>query len=259
MCSGVLVSVLLVTAVPARGGGGQPTDPYELQARLEAQVHKRTVRARDLPSALATVGGEFRIPMVIEWIEEPEGNDVEASVPVGTVGDLIRAVVDSRPGYGLENSNGLIHVFNQQFLDDPENFLNVEVQSFEETRQPASLTGRDLLTLVRRTVSPPPPPPPGRRPGGIGFSQAVSVDEPLVTVTLKDATVRQALEALTREADNEIWVVTFLDSPQVTPTGFRRTKTLWNSFPIPDSAQPVWDFFRWGRAIPPPKLATSKQ
>jgi hypothetical protein len=184
--------------------------------------------------------------MVIEWIDRPGRNAVQASLKAGSAYDLIRSVAEGQPGYGIETANGVVHVFNRRFLGSRQNFLNLEVKSFQRETTPAFLLGGDLLQLAAETVSPPPPPPPlPPGPYGIGRSQALSLDEPTVTLNLHNVTFREALEALARESDNEIWVVTFLGSSEVTPTGFRRTITLWND--SPESDKPAWDFFRWGQ------------
>lgn len=235
----ILMPIVLVVGVKPIGGSEL------LEARLSAPVSARTVTARDLPSALAEVAGEFRIPMVIEWVDQPGRNAVEVSVKDGTVYNLVQSVVGTQPGYGVQITDGVVHIFDRRFFRDRQNFLNLKIHNFERERTAASLVGGDLLQLAAQTVSPPPPLPVSPSgAAGIISSQGVSLDEPEVTLKLRTVTLREALETLAREADDEIWVVTFLGPKEVTPTGFRRTITLWNDSPPGD--KPVWDFFRWG-------------
>lgn len=239
-CLSLLVPLVCVLALRC-GATGRDS----LQSRLDAPVKDRHVAARDLPSALAQVASEFKIPMVVEWIDQPGKNAVQASLKNGTVDALIESVVASQPGYAVEITPGVVHVYNRKFLKNPQNFLSLRIKSFDDEQKPTFLVGGDLRSLVAQTVSPPPPPAPGHQSGGIIGSQGISLNEPKVTLKLENVTARQALEALARESDNDIWVVTFLGPSQVTPTGFRRTITLWNDSPATN--EPRLDFFRWGQ------------
>jgi len=67
---------------------------------------------------------------------------------------------------------------------------------------------------------------------------------------LKNVGVEDVLDALAVASARKIWIVTFSDDPTLTPTGFRRSLTLWNNFPIPDNEQPIWDMLHWRDVIP---------
>jgi len=250
-----ITSVLLISAPLT---SAWPGDSGKLQPPLDAPVHDRMVVGPDLPSALAKVASDFKIPMVIEWIVEPKEKPIQTSLATGKVYDLISAVVKSQPGYAVEVTSGVVHVFNQRFVHDPQNFLNLKLINFERERAPAFLVDIDLRALARETAFPPAPSPPPSGlpggPGGIGGSRLVSTDEPDITLKLRNVTFREALEILAREADDGIWVVSFVRTSEHPATGFLGTRSWWGGT---DSEEPGWDSFRWGHDIPPLKSSKS--
>jgi hypothetical protein len=164
-----------------------------------------------------------------------------------TLIQVIRSVADTQPGYQVEVSDGVVHVFPQGLAADRGNFLNLKVKEFEARGELFAFVAIRLQDLVRQTVSPPPPPPPG---AGEGSNVGSTPGEKLLTFRLRDVTVEKALDVIALVSDQRIWVVTFCSDCGLTPTGFRRTVALWRSGPLPDDLQPIFDAFRWGQEIP---------
>jgi hypothetical protein len=77
-----------------------------------------------------------------------------------------------------------------------------------------------------------------------------------VSVELKDATVENILDALAVASNRKIWIVTFANDPKLTPTGLRKTTSLFTDAPVPDKEQPTWHLQRWGDPMPRPATAT---
>jgi hypothetical protein len=74
---------------------------------------------------------QFHIPMGIEWVEMA----VESSAkPVHARNSTARAVLEQivkqRQGMGFSGSDGVVHVFDQSFINDSRNFLNVHIPHF---------------------------------------------------------------------------------------------------------------------------------
>jgi hypothetical protein len=78
----------------------------------------------------------------------------------------------------------------------------------------------------------------------------INLGEPEITVKLENTSVEGVLDSLVTASARKIVIVSFLDSFILTPTGFRRTETLWNYNPVPDDQQPVWDMLHWKEPIP---------
>jgi hypothetical protein len=139
--------------------------------------------------------------------------------------------------------DGVVHVYRRDLVHDPHNFLNLKVPEFFDARQePAGLTNQRLLRVMQNMISPHGVPP-GSGEGG-SYS-AGNVHETQLRLNLRGLTTRQALESLTRSSEHEIWVVTFVDTGNLTQKGFFRTATLWHHASFPDSQQPMWDFLAW--------------
>jgi hypothetical protein len=79
----------------------------------------------------------------------------------------------------------------------------------------------------------------------MGSSGAGNLDEPKLDLRFSNAEVEEILDAVAIGSASNIWIVTFSESLALTPTGFRRTVTIWNGSFVPDDQQPVWDRFRW--------------
>ncbi len=219
-----------------------------LQPKL--QTHERDYRlsANSFLEALTVVAGQFEIPMGIQWIRnERTLAKVNASWKDATVYDIIRSIAESQPGYKVNLSHGVLHVFPEGLLADQRNFLNLRIKNYEVEDALFAVATMKLEELVRQIISPPPPAPPG---SGIGANIGSTPGEALVTVQLGDATVSEALDALSLHSDDRVWVVTFCEGCGLTRTGFRRTVQLWLSTTPPDELQPAWNAFRWGQQIP---------
>jgi len=220
----------------------------ELRVKLGARVHSYKLTASNLVEALTQVAREFQIPMGIAWVNTPAARDKLAlSWKDATVQEILEAIAKTQPGYEVQIGNGIVHVFSSKLVPDRQNFLRLRIRAFEVHEEATEVASRKLRDLAKVIVSPP------RRQsglGGIAGSLAANLDDPKVSVRLKNVSVEDVLDALAVSSPRKIWIVTFSDAPTLTPTGFRRTLTLWNNFPIPDNEQPIWDMAHWGDAIP---------
>ena len=219
-----------------------------LQARLAAPVSQYSLSGNGLADALAKISKQFQLPMGIEWVKDKEAlRGLSRTWNDETVRHILRSIVEAYPGYAFRVEDGDVHVFRRDFVNDSHNFLNLRVPDFFEVRQ--EIGGRinqRLRSVVQNIVSPRNLPP----GAGEGGDYATGIDEKPLTLTLRGLTVREALDKLVEASEHKIWVVTFSDSPALTPTGFRRTETIWHPTPFPDSDQPMWDFLAWGEYLP---------
>jgi hypothetical protein len=222
--------------------------PQPIQTRLHSQVAAYTLSANDFAHALIRLACKFNLPMGIEWVRSPGTlKKVSLSWKNATIQQMLDTLVKSQPGYQLEISNGVAHVFPGSINSSQQDFLTLKIEKFEVHNQVVEIASHDLRDLVRRRISP--PPPSSQRPAGVGYSQGANIGDPEFSLALQDVSVRQILDNMTLASDRKIWVVTFIDAPP-SATGFLRTATLWQASDVPDADQPVWDMFRWNDTIP---------
>jgi hypothetical protein len=219
--------------------------PEDLDTKLGVVVHEYHLTARNLADALIRVASEFRLPIGIQWVNAASARaELSFSWNDATVRDIVEAIVKSQPGYSVEVSNGVLHVLSTDILPQ-QNFLLLRVDSFEVHHVVVEMAERKLQDLVRLNVAP------TKAGGGIGGSLITNIGDPRIDVQINNGNVAGVLDSfVTGSSIKRIWVVTFLDTSVPTATGFRRTLTLWNRSPVPDTEQPVWNTFRWDEPMP---------
>lgn len=231
---------------PAASSSRQPED---LDAKLRTNVNSYQLQANNFVEALTRAASDFQIPMGIEWVNRPGARArVNLSWKNATIREVLQAIVKTQPGFTMLVGSSVVHVSSSDLVPDHENPLKLKINAFEVHNAPVESASRQLHEVVRRTLSPKPQQGFGR--GGVAGSGFSNIDDPKISVTLKNATVEDVLNALALTSARKIWIVTFSDSPVLTSTGFRRTLSLWNKSPVPDNEQPGWDMFHWGDAIP---------
>jgi len=241
----VFLSLLLFS--PARVAA--QTQATQLQAKLNARVTQYALSANGLADAILRIAKQFELPVGVEWLKDKEAlRDLEFTWKDDTVGGIISSVLKKYPGYAFRVEGGVVHVFRQDLVNEHQNFLNLKVPDFFQVRQElGGFANVELRGVVQNIVSPRNLPPGG---GEGGSYTSGNVPEKPFTITLRGASVREALEMLANASEHKMWVVTFSDSPGLTPTGFRRTETLWHPTPFPDRDQPMWDFLAWRDYMP---------
>jgi hypothetical protein len=230
---------------------GKAQDSGSSQARLHERAQHYTISAPDFVDALASVAGRFKIPIGVAWVNDPKARTpVNLSLENATVEEVIATITKGQPGYAMEVQGGVVHVFSRAAISNQQNFLALRVETFAVHDEFVDVASRRLTTVVNQLVVPPKASSLGYEGEGVGHSLASTIEYPKVSVQLKNATVESILDEFAVASPRHIWVVTFSDDPKLTPTGFRRTCSLWTDAPVPDVDQPVWNLFHWGEALP---------
>jgi hypothetical protein len=243
--STVLFLSLLFLSMPGTRPHGEPPD---LQARLDTKVAQYSLSANGLADALLRTSGHFKIPMGIEWVRDKEtSQNLSRSWNDQTPREILQSILKQYPGYVFRIEEGVIHVFREDLIKDSRNFLCLKIpDSFDARQKPAGLINTQLRAVVQGIVSPRDFPP----TSGEGGSYATGIREQPLSLTLQGLTVREGLEKLAAASEHQVWIVTFADTVDLTPTGFLRTETLWHAKAFPNSQQPMWDFLLWSEPIP---------
>ncbi|HXN52885.1 MAG TPA: hypothetical protein VN943_13205 [Candidatus Acidoferrum sp.] len=239
-----LLAMMLLTCsrLPAQRGN------IELRAKLDGRVTKYSLSAVGLADALAMTSTQFQIPIGIEWVRDKQTlRGLTRTWEGESVRQVLTSILEAYPGYALQADGGVIHVFRRDLLNDSHNFLNLKVPDFFAVHQePAGLANVQLRSVMQNLVSP------RKLPSGAGEGGSYTsgnVTETPLTLSLRGLTVREALGRLVEASERKMWVVTFSDNPELTPSGFRRTETLWHLAPFPSTQQPMWDFLASGEYV----------
>jgi hypothetical protein len=239
--------VFLVSVATATQG-----ESPELRAKLDAQGGHYSLAASGLADAVIKLSQQFELPLGIEWVRDKEAERPLSRAWTGeSVRHILRSVVEEYPGYDFRPDGGVIHVFRKDLPNDAHNFLNLRVPDFlVERHEAAGLANMRLRVAMQNIVSPRPLPP----GAGEAIEYATGIREKAISVRIAGLTIRNALGRLAAVSEHNVWVVTFSASPELTPTGFRRTETLWHPAPFPNNQQPMWDFLAWSeyRGYPRP-------
>jgi hypothetical protein len=240
-------ALLLLLAV-CSGTSSYASSNSELQSKLAASTSHYTVTADNFIDAITHTAQAFQIPMGIVCVNSgPTHSKMNMQWDHASVQQILQSIVSTQPDYTMSEDGDIVHVACNQIPPD-QNFLLLTIKTFEVHNAPVEMAERKLGNSIRATIE---PPQSGR--GGIGGSLFTQTGEPEISLRLDDVTVQKILDKLVEISNKKIWVVTFADTPVPTPTGLRRTVTLWNNAPIPDNSQPLWDMFGWKDSVPETK------
>lgn len=153
-----------------------------------------------------------------------------------TVLEIIQDIARTEPGYEVRIANNVVHVATTD-IPFGQNFLNVNIPQFSGTGV-ARVVKAALWMLLNQQIAPNPP-------NGYAGSIAGSCSDPKLNLHFTNATVEQILDTVAVASEEKVWVVTFSEDPNPTPTGFRRTASFTSRAVATDDDQPVWDLFPW--------------
>lgn len=234
--------------------------PDALQVKLNSRVHDYSLDAGSFVEALDRVARDFQIPMGIEWIITPSATSkISMSWNDASVLEVIESIAKTQKGYEVSLKNGTVHVRCSSLIPSSLDPGLVKIKSFEMSNVSLGWVSKQLRDQVKLIVSPLKSAQPDGKPHGSASSFISSTNEPIVSINLRNVTAEDILDKMVVDSARYIWILTFSDDQTLTPTGFRRTITLWNDFPIPDDQQPVWDLLHWTDRISDTVLRAKRQ
>jgi hypothetical protein len=207
----------------------------DLSSRL-SQPASYQPKATTALQQLIEVAQHYRIPMGIEWIQETkeESDPLPEPVKRSTVNDLIAAILQNAPGYVAQQRDGVLQVAKTDFLDKPENFLNLRISEFEI--QDAHIF--DAKSLLRNLIDLQLHPNREGYGSNGGYGYGVPRDDGFekrnITFAGNDLTVREILTKIAAANGNALWVVQFSPSQKMSGTSFRAQISLNDGKVVPD-------------------------
>ncbi|HXG63489.1 MAG TPA: hypothetical protein VNO70_00180 [Blastocatellia bacterium] len=158
---------------------------------------------------LIEVAQHYQIPMGIEWIEQPGTNaPLLPQKKPKTVRDLLAAILQQSPGYRMKAIDGVLHIYNQKFVTDQRNFLNLRIPEFRLDRANVFDANARLRLQIKMTLHPELYARGWN--GGYTSPPGHTLDVENITFSGRNLTVREILSKISAANGNTLWVV-FLD------------------------------------------------
>lgn len=153
---------------------------------------------------LIELAQRFKLPMGIEWVDRP-GETTAKPIHLRDVSvkDVTSYILNQQAGYRFVVEDALIQVSATALADDPLNFLNSRFSSYSVQNDSLQEASYWLRVRIRRSLHP------GQNGGGGfgGTSAQADFNNPTITFSMTNATVREILNRLVLAQGNSLWVV----------------------------------------------------
>lgn len=187
--------------------------------------------------ALGQAARAFGVPMGISWIKTASSQKKRSiEYKNATVLEIIESIASSEPNYEVVVSDDVVHVATKEIALG-QNFLHLKIPEFS-AKGIANEAKVGLWMQLNQRISPDP------RRGYYG-SILSSTSETELDLTFTNATVEEILDSIAVASEYKVWLVTFEDNLNPTPSGFRRSESFFSKTATPDEAQPEWDILPW--------------
>lgn len=229
------VGYLILVGLASVAAAQQSVPRRDIQEILSTNVPHYTVKATNLLQAMAEIGSDFDLPIGAEWQGDPTvKKEIHREWNNVTVERILYDTASFDVEYQIQLSNGVVHLRKAELADSPRNPLNIRVHLFsviDEYSRKAAFELRDQVSLI--VV-----PRQKDAASACAGSYGVSSDETRITISMRDAPVRDILDALLVGSHSMLWLVTFRSEQP--PMGFFKTKSIWRN--TTELQQPDWDF-----------------
>jgi hypothetical protein len=188
---------------------------------------------------LVEVAQRFQIPMGLEWVDTP---NEKAAKPIHVrnirLRELISKILDQQDGYKFVVADGLVQVTAIGLAEDPLNFLNIRLPIYGAKRKSLSEVSYWLQVRIKASLH-----PERNFGGGFGGTSAQGdFNNPTITFSVTNATVRQILNKIAVAQGNCLWVAHLNPSrlmegerfyaQAVSPTGKGVSDFIWEFIPL---------------------------
>jgi hypothetical protein len=147
----------------------------------------------------------FRIPMGVEWLDEP-GDKPAPPVRARntTVRGVLTQILSRHPGYTFDSGDGIVHVSKPALARDERDFLNIRISQFQVQNVNLFQASYELANAIRDVLH-----PSAGYGGGTGHGPdpRTGFDVRNITFSVRNSTVRGILNRIAKEQGNAMWVV----------------------------------------------------
>ena len=216
-------------------GTGQP-----LSDKLNRKV-------ADLPKSnapveqLIEIARQYQIPMGIEWVEPVNKVKPPTSSPLAlseseTVKDLIIQIVGKLAGYQVIMHDSFVYVAQEQVIADVRNFLNFRIPEINFSKSVLGAAEGALRLQIRMTFNP--AKYAGSWNGGYGYPPEEKGKERKITLSFRNATIREILNGLVAAHGNAVWIVRLVTTKEMPGLNYYEQAPL-------NAGQRVTNDFHW--------------
>jgi hypothetical protein len=219
--SSTLVAILATCAITA--AGQQSSTRQDVQPILSAKVPSYTVKAMNLLQAAAQIASDFNLPMGIEWQGDPDTRkEIIYQWQNATVQKILYDVSSFDVQYQVNISNGVVHLWKGGIAGSPRNPLNITIRDFSVADTYAGQARSKLQDRLNQMMF---PPSPTERRLACAGSYGAGAGDRLISLSMKDATAREILDAILLRSEFAIWLTVFPDKQA--HIGYLQTTPPW--------------------------------
>ena len=234
----------MLLVVVACAWAQQPSVQTPKSSTVEAEDY--SLEAGSFIDALLKISAQFRLPLGVEWVRtEDTLRPVRFSWNHATAMDVVQSVVSMQAGYDWRTEDGVVHVFKRGLVADKRNPLNIIIESFDEQPETVGWANNDLNQMVSHVVWHP------EVHGSIG--SVLGDPEPVFRFAAQNVTARSILNKIVTAGllapvarMDRVWIVTFPETPVLSPTGFLEVVPMGNPKFVSEDTQPFWILLPWG-------------
>lgn len=227
--------IVVVSSIALAATGQQTVPQRDIRRVLSAGVPHYSVKATNLLQAAAQIASDFNLPIGVEWQGDPDAKkEIVHHWHDTTVERILYDVATFDIQYQVEVSNGVVHLRDVTIVGNPRNPLNVVVPEFSVSNLYVGRAGFKLQDLVNGMIF---PQQRGDGPASSG-SYSGGAGDRLISLSMKNTTMRDILDALLVRSGYVIWLVVF--GPQQPDSGYWKTSPPWRK--TKDLQQPDIDF-----------------
>lgn len=217
----LLNALLLVVTVNI--ATAQSTSPRtNVQQILSTTIPHYRVNALNLLEAAGQIASDFNLPLGIEWQGNPQAKQkIVMEWSNSTVEQILYDTARFDINYQVQITNGVVHIWATNVASHSRNPLNILVPDFSVTGEYSRQAALQLRDKVNSLMI-----PGGKtQAAACTGSRAVSSDEKLVTLSMKNVKAWQILDAILDKSRSAMWLAVFQD--QQPTTGFLKTASPW--------------------------------
>jgi hypothetical protein len=229
-------ALIVVVSSIALAATGQRTVPRrDVRRVLSTGVPHYSIKATNLLQAAAQIASDFNLPIGMEWQGDPDAKkEIVYHWQDTTVERILYDVATFDVQYQVEVSNGVVHLREVTSVDSARNPLNVAVPEFSVSNVHVGQARFKLQELVNGIILP----PQKNNGSASGGSYGAGAGDTLISLSMKNATMREILDALLIRSGFVMWLVVF--GHQQPDSGYWKTTPPWRK--TWDDQQPDIDF-----------------
>jgi len=106
-----------------------------IESRLNQPVEVFNSESRTTEEQLLDFARAFKLPVGLELMAGDEGLAAPIHAKDGSALNVLKMIIEQRPGYDFDIADGVINVYSTKLVGDAKNFLNLRLPKFQIENQ----------------------------------------------------------------------------------------------------------------------------